>query len=176
MEAIVRAFGLMSDLKLIVAGDGPQASRLRELAGPNVSLVGFMSDEELRRLMATARAFIFAAEEDFGIIPVEAMSEGTPVLALTRGGARETVTASLVRRTGMFFPHPTPEDIAACVRAFIDEQNTFLPDNCRAQASRFSPERFRAEFTAFIDETMENSGWKAEVITSRKSALQAKTR
>jgi glycosyltransferase involved in cell wall biosynthesis len=176
MEAIVRAFGLMSDLKLIVAGDGPQASRLRELAGPNVSLVGFMSDEELRRLMATARAFIFAAEEDFGIIPVEAMSEGTPVLALARGGARETVTASLVRRTGMFFPHPTPEDIAACVRAFIDEEDTFLPDNCRAQASRFSPERFRAEFTAFIDETMENSGWKAEVVTSRKSALQAKIR
>jgi hypothetical protein len=76
----------------------------------------------------------------------------------------------------MFFLHPTPEDIATCVRAFIDEENTFLPDNCRAQASRFSPERFRAEFTAFIDETMENSGWKPEVITSIKSALQAKTR
>ncbi len=108
------------------------------------------------------------------------MTERTPdagaAIACFRGGARETVTASLVRRTGMFFLHPTPEDIAACVRAFIDEENTFLPDNCRAQASRFSPERFRAEFTAFIDETMENSGWKAEVITSRKSALQAKTR
>jgi glycosyltransferase involved in cell wall biosynthesis len=175
MEAIVKAFGLLPDLELIVAGDGPQASRLRELAGPNVSFVGFVSDEELRLLMATARAFIFAAEEDFGIIPVEAMSEGTPVLALARGGVRETVTASLLRRTGMFFLHPTPEEIAACVRAFVDEEDTFLPENCRIQASRFSPERFRTEFTAFIDQTMEKHSWRAEIITPKPS-LQAKVR
>jgi glycosyltransferase involved in cell wall biosynthesis len=174
MGAIVEAFGLLPDLELTVAGDGPQASRLRALAGPNVSFVGSVTDKELRRLMATARAFIFAAEDDFGIVPVEAMSEGTPVLALARGGVRETVTGSMVRRTGMFFLHPTPEDIAACVRAFINEESTFLPENCRTQASRFSPERFRAEFIAFVDQTMAKNSWKAEIITPRPSALQAK--
>jgi glycosyltransferase involved in cell wall biosynthesis len=174
MGAIVEAFGLLPDLELTVAGDGPQASRLRALAGPNVSFVGSVSDKELRRLMATARAFIFAAEDDFGIVPVEAMSEGTPVLALARGGVRETVTASVVRRTGMFFLHPTPEDIAACVRAFINEESTFLPEHCRTQAGRFSPERFRSEFIAFVDQTMAKNSFKTEIIAPRASALQAK--
>jgi len=175
MEAIVRAFRLLSDLKLIVAGDGPEATRLRALAGPNAAFIGFVPDETLRDLMATARAFIFAAEEDFGIIPVEALSEGTPVLALARGGVRETVATSLVRRTGMFFLNPTPEDIAACVRGFIDEEASFLPENCRAQASRFAPERFRAEFTALVDETMEKSRRRMELSPFTKSALQARS-
>ena len=88
IEAVVRAFRLLPDLQLVVAGDGPEAKRLRELASSNVSFTGFVSDERLRHLMNTARAFVFAAEEDFGIIIVEALSEGTPVLVLGRGGAR----------------------------------------------------------------------------------------
>jgi glycosyltransferase involved in cell wall biosynthesis len=175
MEAIVKAFRLLPDLKLIVAGDGPEARRLRALATPNVTFIGFVPDEKLRHLMATARAFIFAAEEDFGIIPVEALSEGTPVLALARGGVRETVTTSLLRRTGMFFRNPSPAEIAACVRDFIDEEDSFLPENCRAQASRFSAERFRAEFTAFVDETMEKSRRRMEPTSFTKSALQARS-
>lgn len=157
IEAVVRAFGLLPDLKLVVAGDGPEAGKLRSLATPNVSFAGFVSDARLRELMATARAFVFAAEEDFGIIMVEAMSEGAPVLALGRGGAREIVSAAPPQRSGMFFFKPEPEDIANCVRAFVAQEHAFSRAACRAQAARFSAERFRAEFAAFVDTEIENS-------------------
>ncbi len=176
IEPIVEAFRRMPDLNLIVAGEGPEAGRLKALAGPNVAFAGHVSDDELRRLMATARAFVFAAEEDFGIIPVEAMSEGTPVLALARGGVRESVVASPARRTGMFFPTPAPDDIAACVRNFVAEEHTFSADACRAQASRFAPERFRAEFMAFVDETLEANRRRMEPAPPRMTLLAAQSR
>nr|WP_284701169.1 glycosyltransferase [Rhodoplanes tepidamans] len=157
IEAVVRAFALMPDLELVVAGSGPEGRKLREIATPNVSFAGFVSDEHLRHLMATARAFVFAAEEDFGIIMVEAMSEGTPVLALGLGGAREIVSSSLPNRSGMFFLTPSPDDIAACVRAFAAQEHTFSRTVCRQQAARFSAERFRSELTAFVDKQMEEA-------------------
>ena len=99
----------MPDLELVVAGDGPEAERLKQLAGPNVSLTpGFVSDERLRELMATSRAFIFAAEEDFGIIVVEAQSERTGACARRPGGARESISTALGRPTGMFFEKDDP--------------------------------------------------------------------
>src|SRR5262249_49615531 len=115
IEPIVRAFNTMPDLKLVVAGKGPEAERLKKLAGPNISFVGFVPDAELRDLMATARAFVFAAEEDFGIVLVEAQSEGAPVLALGRGGARESIAADGRYSTGMFFESPDPDAIVDCV-------------------------------------------------------------
>jgi glycosyltransferase involved in cell wall biosynthesis len=151
IAAIVEAFRSMPDLELVVAGDGPEAARLRELAGPNVSFRGFVSDQELRELMATARAFVFAAEDDFGIVPVEAQAEGTPVLALGRGGVQETVIANGPGRTGMFFETPDARAIAACVQEFIADEASFSRSACRDQARRFSAERFRAEFTAFAE-------------------------
>lgn len=154
IEAVIRAFAELPDLKLVVAGHGPDAERLKKLAGPNVTFVGFVSDEKLRELMGTARAFVFAAEEDFGIIVVEAQSEGAPVLALGRGGARETVSAAPGRRTGMFFDSPNPKAIAECVRAFVAQESSFSRSDCRARASEFSAERFRAEFTAFVNNQM----------------------
>ncbi|SDO31696.1 Glycosyltransferase involved in cell wall bisynthesis [Methylobacterium phyllostachyos] len=154
VEAVVRAFALLPDLQLVVAGSGPDAARLREIAGPNVSFVGFVSDEGLRQLMATARAFIFAAEEDFGIIVVEASAEGTPVLALGRGGARETVQVRGPQRSGMFFDRPEPEPIADCVRGFIQQEQNFTREACRAQADLFSAELFRKRFSRFVDEQM----------------------
>lgn len=155
IEAVVRAFAELPDLELTVAGAGPEGKRLREIATPNVTFAGFVSDEELRRLMATARAFVFAAEEDFGIIMVEALSEGTPVLALGRGGAREIVSAAVPNRSGMFFMTPSPDDIADCVRAFVAQEHTFSRSICRQQAQRFSAERFRAEFHAFVEKELE---------------------
>ncbi|MDR3464644.1 MAG: glycosyltransferase [Xanthobacteraceae bacterium] len=156
IEAIVRAFSAMPDLQLVVAGDGPEAARLKQLAGPNVTFAGFVSDERMRNLMATARAFIFAAEEDFGIIVVEAQSEGTPVLALGRGGVREIVSSSPVRRTGMFFPEATPEAIEGCVRSFIAQESGFSRAACRAQALQFSAERFRREFVSTVTRAIES--------------------
>jgi len=156
IEAVVRSFRLLPDLQLVVAGDGPDAKKLRELATPNVIFTGFVSDERLRHLMTTARAFIFASEEDFGIIPVEAQSEGTPVLALGRGGVRETVATGL-HRTGMFFAQPEPGVIAECVRAFEMQEHLFSRSACRAQAKQFAPERFRSQFKAFVDKEVEQS-------------------
>lgn len=157
IEAVVRAFKDLPDLELTVAGSGPEAERLKALATPNVTFAGFVSDERLRHLMTTARAFVFAAEEDFGIIVVEAQSEGTPVIALGRGGSRETVATSLARRTGMFFERPDPKEIAASIRSFVAQEETFSRTTCRAHAAHFSADRFRAELTSFVEKTMEAS-------------------
>ena len=119
-----------------------------------MSFSGFVSDGELRRLMATARAFIFAAEEDFGIIVVEATSEGTPVLALGRGGARETVQVRGPQRTGMFFDTPEPQAIADCVGWFLQQESLFTREACWAQAEMFSAELFRSRFASFVGQQM----------------------
>jgi glycosyltransferase involved in cell wall biosynthesis len=155
IEPIVRAFNTMPDLKLVVAGEGPESERLRKLAGPNVDFVGFVPDAELRDLMATARAFVFAAEEDFGIVLVEAQSEGAPVLALGRGGARESIAANGRHATGMFFKSADPDSIAGCVRSFIASESAFSRHDCRERANFFSAERFRRQFVQAVDEEME---------------------
>ncbi|WP_375462540.1 glycosyltransferase [uncultured Methylobacterium sp.] len=154
VEAVVAAFRELPDLNLVVAGTGPEEGRLRQVAGPNVSFAGFVDDGTLRHLMATARAFVFAAEEDFGIVVVEAQSEGTPVLALGRGGARETVATQPPNRSGMFFSDPEPSLIAACIRDFTAQEATFSRAACRAQAAQFSPETFRARFSGFVERQM----------------------
>ena len=151
VRAVVEAFKLMPEHKLIVAGSGPEGEKLKGLAGPNVTFTGFVDDAEMRRLMATARALIFAAEEDFGIIPVEAQAEGTPVIALGRGGALETVIGEGPRQTGMFFDEPTPSAIAACVNAFVVREAAFSREACRAQAQTFTAARFRREFLAVAE-------------------------
>jgi glycosyltransferase involved in cell wall biosynthesis len=157
IEAAILAFRDLPDQELVIAGDGPEAERLKKLAGPNVSFVGFVSDEHLRHLMATARAFIFAAEEDFGIVIAEAQAEGTPVLALGRGGAREIISTSPRRRTGMFFNTAEPAAIADCVREFVTQEKLFSRSDCRSQASQFSANRFRAEFKSFVDDALSSN-------------------
>ncbi len=154
-RAIVEAFKLMPEQKLIVAGSGPEAQSLRAIAGPNVTFTGSVSDGEMRRLMATARGLIFAAEEDFGIVPVEAQAEGTPALALGRGGARETVVAHGPGQTGMFFETPEPQCIAACVNAFLAFQFRFSPESCQAHARTFEAKRFRQQFKSLAEREME---------------------
>jgi glycosyltransferase involved in cell wall biosynthesis len=155
IEPIIRAFNMMPDLKLVVAGDGPEAARLKRIAGPNVTFMGFVSDKYLRDLMATARAFVFAAEEDFGIIPVEAQSEGAPVLAFGRGGARESIAATGPHATGMFFDTAEPQAIADCVRSFVAKEKTISRLDCRQRAALFSAERFRKQFVSAVDEELE---------------------
>ncbi|MFC5326804.1 glycosyltransferase [Bradyrhizobium oligotrophicum] len=156
IEPIVRAFNTMPDLELVVAGDGPEAARLKSIAGPNVKFAGFVPDKQLRDLMTTARAFVFAAEEDFGIIPVEAQSEGAPVLALGRGGARESILTTGPRPTGMFFESPEPEAIATCVRSFVAREKSISRLDCRQRAGFFSADRFRSQFVAAVNEEVDN--------------------
>ena len=155
VRCIVEAFRQLPAEQLIVVGEGPEADHLRAVAGPNVEFRGFVHDTELRRTMASARAFIFAAEEDFGIVPVEAQSEGTPVLALGRGGARETVRAGGEAPTGLFFNRPEPEAVAEAVRSFILKEASFDPAACHRNAIRFSEKQFQDSFLGFVTEQYE---------------------
>ena len=114
VRAIVQAFAELPDQTLVVAGDGPERGRLEAIAGQNVRFRGFLPDAEMRLLMGRARAFIFAAEEDFGIMPLEAQAEGTPVIALGRGGARETIATAGPAQTGLFFDVAEPLSHSGC--------------------------------------------------------------
>ena len=153
IRAVAQAFAALPDRRLVIAGDGPERARIAAVAGPNVTLVGRVDDARMRSLMAGARAFIFAAEEDFGIIPLEAQASGTPVIALGKGGALETVIGTGSARTGTFFADPSPETIADAIRRFESEPPPSR-EACHGNALRFSEARFRERFTEFVEDTI----------------------
>jgi len=168
IRSVIEAFRDHPNERLVVVGEGPEGEKLRALAGPNVTFTGFVSDDDLRRTMARARAFIFAAEEDFGIVPVEAQSEGTPVLALGRGGARETVRVDGDEATGLFFDRPDAHSIAAAITAFIASENRFDPQACHRNALRFSEAMFEQAFHGFVTDQYaafsRRLGWQSREI------------
>lgn len=151
VDIIVAAFGALPRQRLIVVGDGPESSRVRAAAGANVEFVGEVRRDRLRELMRDARAFLFAAEEDFGILPVEAQACGTPVIAYGRGGALETVIDNGDARTGLFFDEQAPAAVAAAVTEFDGVIATIDPRACVENAQRFASERFRREMKAFVE-------------------------
>lgn len=141
---IVEAFAAMPDKKLVVIGDGPDMARIRRDLPSNVTLLGHVDSAQLVDFMQRARAMVFAAEEDFGIAPVEAQACGTPVLAFGRGGALETVVGSGEQRTGAFFATQSAAAIVETVDEFSKSPNRASPTNCRRQAERFSEPVFRS--------------------------------
>ena len=154
MDLIVAAFRALPQHRLVVAGEGPEASRVRAAAGPNVEFVGDLSREKLRDFLHRARAFVFAAEEDFGIMPVEAQACGTPVVAYGRGGVLETVLPpSADAPTGLLFAEQSAAAIAGAIVAFDAMAGTFTAAACRANAERFASARFGAEFGRLVSET-----------------------
>jgi len=169
---IVEAFATMPDKRLVVIGDGPDLARIQAMATPNVSVLGYQSTDVLVDHMQRARAFVFAAEEDFGIVAVEAQACGTPVIALGRGGVRETVIDSQDRtsRTGVFFARQTVEDVVRAVCRFEDGPPVD-PAACRRNALRFSPERFRAEFLALVRKTVEQAAAAAHAATAPPAGI-----
>jgi glycosyltransferase involved in cell wall biosynthesis len=157
---IVEAFAGMPDKKLVVIGDGPDMDKAREQAGPNVSFLGYQSFDVLLDHMRRAKAFVFAAEEDFGITPVEAQACGTPVIAYGRGGALETVRGLGAENgpgdaTGLFFDAQTKEAIQDAVNRFEKQSGAFSPEACRKQALRFSEARFREELMASVAQRLD---------------------
>ncbi len=142
MDLIVEAFSKMPERKLIVIGDGPEMARCRAKASPNVTLLGYQSFDSLRHWMQRAKAFLFAAEEDFGIIVVEAQACGTPVICLGRGGATDTVIPG---ETGLFFNEQSPEALCEAVEQF-ESGATFDPLVIRSNAKRFDRAQFRKNF------------------------------
>jgi glycosyltransferase involved in cell wall biosynthesis len=134
---------------LVVIGAGPDEARLRRRAGPSVRFLGRQDDAGLARAYARCRAFVFPAEEEFGIAPLEAMAAGRPVIAYRRGALTETVVEGV---TGLFFDEQTPDALVDALRRF--EVSGFSAEKVRAQALRFDEARFREEMRAFVDECL----------------------
>jgi glycosyltransferase involved in cell wall biosynthesis len=144
---IINAFKQMPSQKLIVIGDGPLLHECLATAPSNVQVLGYQPDDVLRDHLKRARAFIFAAEEDFGIAPVEAQACGTPVIAFGRGGATETVIDGV---TGLFFHEQTCEAIVKAVAQFELCRDKFDRNRIRQHADRFSTSSFCSQFREFV--------------------------
>ena len=156
IDLIARAFARLPDRQLIIAGDGPDLPKVRAAAGPNVTLVGHVDRSQARALLGGARAFVFAAEEDFGIVPVEAQARGVPVIAYGRGGALETIRGlDAPAPTGVFFDTQSEETIAQAVRTFEAHEDSIRPAACRANAERFAERVFRESFSAMLEREWE---------------------
>jgi glycosyltransferase involved in cell wall biosynthesis len=131
--------------RLLIVGSGPEEKRLKQLAGRNVEFLGWQSDEQIREYYAGCRALIFPGEEDFGIVPVEAMASGKPVIAFGRGGALETVIPGL---SGLLFSEQTVPRLTAVVQSF--DETHFSPQRIRAHALGFDREVYRRKMRTFI--------------------------
>ena len=149
IDIIVDAFSAMPDKKLVVIGDGPEMKKIKSKAGKNVEILGYQAFASLKSYMQKAKAFVFAAEEDFGIIAVEAMACGTPVIALNKGGASETVSDN---NTGILFDHQSPQSVKEAVLKFESIQDKFDPSIIRAHSLQFSRNIFEEKIKQFIDE------------------------
>lgn len=161
VDLIVEAFAAMPDKRLVVIGDGPEFAKIKAKAGANVELLGYQTSDVMRDHMQRARAFVFAAEEDFGIVPLEAQACGTPVIAYGKGGALETVRVTSrgleeENPTGVFFLEQSVPAIVDAVHRF--EADKIKPGACRENAMRFSAERFRNEFSTFVENAWRNDG------------------
>lgn len=161
MDLIIKAFAAMPERRLVVVGDGPDWKRCKALTTPNIEMIGYQSAESLRDLLQRARAFVFAAEEDFGILPVEAQACGTPVICYGRGGVLDSVVPGI---TGLFFGEQTPE--AICDAVARSERQSFDPWLIRSHAESFCPENFRSRFRRLLDELIAARTAAASAITA----------
>lgn len=156
------------ELPLVIAGEGRERRTLERLGGKTVTFQGRVPEYQLPALYQGARAVIFPSDDDFGIVPVEAMACGTPVLALRKGGAMETITEGI---TGEFFEEPLEELLADCVRRFLEKEDTYNPAVIRQHAQQFSAARFREEMTAFVTSAWEQ-GRRAEAVFARSDTTK----
>lgn len=155
LDVIIQAFNRLG-LRLLVIGSGPDDSRLRAMAGKNITFLGRVSREVLAASIARARAFVYAAEEDFGIVLVEAQAAGTPVIAYGRGGAREIVVPwgqdHREGATGFLYNEQTPEALVAAVKDFLNHECNLSPFALQENVKRFSKARFINEFKNYVKE------------------------
>ncbi len=145
IDLAVEAFNRLR-LPLMIIGQGPEYERLKRLAGSTVKLLGWREDEEVSHRLARCRAFIMPQEEDFGIAPLEAQSCGRPVIAYGAGGALDSIIDG---NTGLLFTPQTPDALCQAVQRF--EQMDFDPQACRQNALRFGVQRFKREFSDFVE-------------------------
>ena len=151
IDLIVETFNKFGK-KLVVIGDGPDMKKIKEKATKNIEILGYQADNILKDYMQKAKAFVFAAEEDFGIMPVEAQACGTPVICLGRGGTRETV---IDMQTGVHFMEQSVESLIEAIDKFEKNIDKFDPKIIRKNALRFSRDRFEKEIKEFVEEKHE---------------------
>lgn len=163
IDAIAAAFARLPGRELVIVGEGPERARIEAVAGPNVRLTGHLDDTARDAILRDARAFLFAAEEDFGIAPIEAQAAGVPVIAYARGGLTETIRGlDKPQPTGVFFAAQTPEAIADAVLRFEANESSIDALACRRNAERFGAQRFQREF--------------GELVAARYAAFRARGR
>ena len=153
VDVAVQAFNLMKK-KLIVIGGGPEKENLKKLAGPTVQILGYQTAENMRSYYSRCRALIFPGIEDFGIVPVEVMASGRPVLAMRAGGAMETVKEGV---TGLFFDKQEPESIMNAVKEYEACCADFSPDKIRHHAQKFERDIFQKKIMQLIDSVVQRS-------------------
>lgn len=155
IDLIVEAFAEMPDKKLIVIGDGPDFKKIKSKASKNIELLGYQPTKTLIQYMQGAKAFLFAAEEDFGIIPLEAQACGTPVIAYGKGAALETIRGmDQENPTGIFFNEQKTASVIQSVREFENNYAQFTVNNCTNNAAQFAPDKFREKFKNFVSSTL----------------------
>jgi len=153
IDLAVEAFNKL-ELPLLVIGTGEQEKYLKKIAGKTVRILGWQDPEKLEQYYVNARALVFPAEDDFGLVMVEAMSKGVPVIAYGKGGAREIVREGI---TGEFFHAQTVEVLADGVMRFLEKENKYDRKVIQQEARKFSQEKFQTEFFAFLKKVLEKN-------------------
>jgi glycosyltransferase involved in cell wall biosynthesis len=162
VDLLLEAFARMPQRRLVVIGDGPEYRGLKARAGANIQFTGWLPATELRSQVQRARAFLFAAVEDFGIAPVEALACGTPVVALRKGGAAETLVGLEGEDpTGVFFDQQSAHALVRALNDFEAQSGRISEAACRRRAERFSAERFREELSAYVARRF--GEWRAKI-------------
>ena len=148
INLIAEAFTKMHDKRLLIIGDGPGEEKIKAVSGNNIEFLGYKSGEALVNYMQKAKAFVFAAEEDFGIMIVEALSCGTPVIAFGKGGATETITDN---ENGILYPEQTSESIIEAVKRFELQKDIFDPHTISNSAKKYKRKIFEEKIKSFVD-------------------------
>jgi glycosyltransferase involved in cell wall biosynthesis len=171
IDLVVRAFNAMPNRHLLVVGEGQQARKLKAMAGPNISFTGYLPRAAFLDAIAKAKAFVFAGCEDFGIVMAETQACGTPLIAFSRGGARDIVRISEngAAPTGLLYDRQTPQAIIDAVEAFETQADGIAPEACRHNALRFSDARFRREFADVWGRAVEANRSRFELAAQRKA-------
>jgi glycosyltransferase involved in cell wall biosynthesis len=154
VAVIAEAFKKMPDKKLYIIGDGPERKAVAKFAADNVVMLGYQPKDRMVKYIQEAKAFILAAEEDFGITTVEAQSCGTPIIAYKKGGYLETVVEG---KTGVFFEEQSSDSISASIRKFEQQQAAFLPEKIRENALTYSEKTFNKLFVQQVKQVLYDS-------------------
>lgn len=161
IDLIVEAFSKLKNKRLVVIGDGPDLKKIKEKAGENIEILGYQEFEVLKEYMQKAKAFIFAAEEDFGIIPIEAQACGTPVIAYGKGGSLETIKGKFINQeiddndTGIYFDKQSTDSLIEAIKYFEENQNKFNAEKIREFAVTFDKNIFKENIIKTFSEIID---------------------